>query len=164
GSTRSSRIPSPHASDRRSDSLKSRRPRRTAAPAPASPRPLAAPSVVLHSLRAILIGLPVVLAIDPLQSGIAQHGALGFPMDDPYIHFQFARNFASGAGFSFNPGVPTPGATSPLWVVLLAAGRPLGAPLESLAIVLGLASAALATVMTFEVGMACGLPVTLAFG
>jgi len=105
----------------------------------------------------------VALALFYLSSELAREGRLGFPMDDPYIHFQFARNLAHGAGFSFNPGEPTPGATSPLWVVLLAAGNRLGFPLEPLAIGLGIASAALAACMTFEVGLAAGLPLALAF-
>jgi hypothetical protein len=47
-------------------------------------------------------------------------GALaGVPLDDSWIHFRFSHNLRSGDGFSFNPGVPTPGSTSPLWVVLL---------------------------------------------
>ncbi len=32
--------------------------------------------------------------------------APGFPLDDSWIHLQFARNVAEGHGFSFNPGVP----------------------------------------------------------
>lgn len=43
----------------------------------------------------------------------------GVPLDDSWIHYRFASNLRSGQGFSFNPGVPTPGSTSPLWVVLL---------------------------------------------
>ena len=47
-------------------------------------------------------------------------GSLGAPLDDAWIHFQFARNLANGAGFSFNPGEPAPGSTAPLWTLLLA--------------------------------------------
>ncbi|MDX1416819.1 MAG: hypothetical protein R3293_21635 [Candidatus Promineifilaceae bacterium] len=45
---------------------------------------------------------------------------LGAPLDDAWIHFQFARNLSQGNGFSFNAGEPTPGSTAPLWTVLLA--------------------------------------------
>ena len=41
--------------------------------------------------------------------------------DDSYIHFQFAKHILRGEGFAFNAGDPTYGATSPLWVLLLAA-------------------------------------------
>lgn len=44
----------------------------------------------------------------------------GYLTDDTFIHLQFAKNFLRGAGFSFNAGEPTYGATSPLWVFLLA--------------------------------------------
>lgn len=47
-------------------------------------------------------------------------GVLGVPLDDAWIHFQFARNLSQGHGFSYNPGEPTPGSTAPLWTILLA--------------------------------------------
>jgi hypothetical protein len=57
-------------------------------------------------------------------------GAPGFPLDDSWIHLQFARNLADGAGFSYNPGVPVAGSTAPLWTLALAvAVRGLGAKL-----------------------------------
>ncbi|MFI5372886.1 MAG: hypothetical protein ACHQ52_15130 [Candidatus Eisenbacteria bacterium] len=105
--------------------------------------------------------VPVVLGILYLRDEMAREGRLGFPVDDAYIHFQFARNLATGHGFAFNPGEPSAGATSPLWVVLLAAGRVMGLPIEWVAVVLGLASAALAAVLAFEVGLAAGLPPAL---
>jgi hypothetical protein len=48
-------------------------------------------------------------------------GLHGFPLDDAWIHFQFARNVAEGHGFAYNPGVPVSGSTAPLWTLLLAA-------------------------------------------
>ena len=47
-------------------------------------------------------------------------GASGFPLDDSWIHLQFARNLAEGRGFTYNPGVSVPGSTAPLWTILLA--------------------------------------------
>jgi hypothetical protein len=47
-------------------------------------------------------------------------GLSGFPLDDAWIHFQFARNVAEGHGFAYNPGVPVSGSTAPLWTLLLA--------------------------------------------
>jgi hypothetical protein len=49
-----------------------------------------------------------------------------FAGDDAYITFRFVQNFASGQGFSFNPGEPTYGSTAPLWVFLLAGMHRLG--------------------------------------
>jgi len=45
---------------------------------------------------------------------------LEYLTDDSFIHFQFAKHLVQGKGFSFNAGEPTYGATSPLWVFLLA--------------------------------------------
>jgi hypothetical protein len=47
-------------------------------------------------------------------------GLSSFPLDDSWIHLQFARNLAEGHGFAYNPGVPVAGSTAPLWTLLLA--------------------------------------------
>jgi hypothetical protein len=46
-------------------------------------------------------------------------GVEAFPLDDSWIHAQFARNLAEGRGFSYNPGVPVSGSTAPLWTLAL---------------------------------------------
>ncbi len=46
-------------------------------------------------------------------------GGLGFPLDDSWIHLQFARNLAAGEGLSYNPGTLVTGSTAPLWTALL---------------------------------------------
>ena len=43
----------------------------------------------------------------------------GFPLDDSWIHLQFARNLRAGQGFSFNPGELSAGSTAPLWTLVL---------------------------------------------
>jgi hypothetical protein len=40
--------------------------------------------------------------------------------DDDYIHLRFANNLLQTGQFAYNPGEPTYGTTSPLWVMLLA--------------------------------------------
>ena len=49
-------------------------------------------------------------------------GALGFPLDDAWIHAQFARNLATGQGFSYTGTRWVAGSTAPLWTVVLAIG------------------------------------------
>ena len=44
----------------------------------------------------------------------------GFPLDDAWIHMVYARSFATGGGFAYNPGEAEAGFTSLLWVVVLA--------------------------------------------
>ncbi len=73
-------------------------------------------------------------------------GLGGFPLDDPWIHFQFARNLAEGHGFAYNPGVPVAGSTAPLWTVLLAAAFAVFGSHPALAKLIGIA-AALATAL-----------------
>ena len=48
--------------------------------------------------------------------------AIGFPLDDSWIHQTYARNLATRAEWSFRPGIPSAGSTSPLWSALLAPG------------------------------------------
>jgi hypothetical protein len=43
----------------------------------------------------------------------------GFPWDDAWIFWVFAKNLATGGGFSFNTGTPVLGTTSLLWVFIL---------------------------------------------
>lgn len=50
----------------------------------------------------------------------------GFPLDDSWIHQTYARNLAQTGQWAFVPGVPSAGATSFLWVILLAPGHLLG--------------------------------------
>jgi hypothetical protein len=53
----------------------------------------------------------------------------GTLVDDTYIHLVYARNLADLGELSFNTGEPTYGATSPLWVALLALVRLMGGDL-----------------------------------
>jgi hypothetical protein len=63
--------------------------------------------------------VPAGLAIQAVLG--ANGGAPAVPLDDSYIHFQFARSFANGHPFVYSPGAaPVPGATSLLWPLLLA--------------------------------------------
>ncbi|MEM6701449.1 MAG: hypothetical protein AAF690_02030 [Acidobacteriota bacterium] len=80
-----------------------------------------------------------------------------FPLDDSWIHLQFARNLAAGEGMSFHPGRAVAGSTAPLWTGLLA----LGAWSPSLAIVwsklLGIVFHLIATAALFSAARSWGL-------
>ena len=57
----------------------------------------------------------------------AGRGQFMMPLDDVYIHFQYARQLAAGQPYIYNPGqLPTSGATSFLYPYLLAGGYVLG--------------------------------------
>jgi len=84
-------------------------------------RSLAAPGLRPHRIPLLLIALACLgtslwFTVGEWQ---AEGGQLGAPLDDAWIHFRFAQNLATGHGFSYNPDVPAPGSTSPLWVLLL---------------------------------------------
>lgn len=70
----------------------------------------------------------IILAVSTLLAGgiylvvSALIYKIGFPLDDSWIHLTFARNLADYGEWSFRPGVPTAGSTSPLWSALLALG------------------------------------------
>ena len=52
-----------------------------------------------------------------------QIAGIGFPLDDAWIHQTYAKNLASGYGWSFVSGEPSAGLTAPLWGLLLAVGH-----------------------------------------
>lgn len=71
---------------------------------------------LLPLLLAALIGPVLCLASVWFTSG----GHFVLPLDDSYIHLQYARMVAEGAPFTYAPGsAASGGATSPLWVLLL---------------------------------------------
>jgi hypothetical protein len=72
--------------------------------ASAAPRPRRALAIAVLVASALLLWAPY----------------RNFTTDDAFIHYRFARNLAGGEGFSFNPGTPTYGDTSPLWVLAVA--------------------------------------------
>jgi hypothetical protein len=65
------------------------------------------------------LGIGVVAFVWKTRQITGSVGAGAFPLDDSWIHMQFARNLAEGRGFAYNPGVPVSGSTAPLWTLLL---------------------------------------------
>ena len=57
-----------------------------------------------------------------LASELYVFGRLALPLDDSWIHLQFARNLAAGEGLAYQPGRWVAGSTAPLWTALLAIG------------------------------------------
>lgn len=73
-------------------------------------------------------GLASALCLVYLGSEIFVFGRLAFPLDDSWIHLQFARQLAAGQGLTYNGDHWLPGSTAPLWTALLSLGflLPLG--------------------------------------
>lgn len=76
-------------------------------------------AAVLPLVTLVAVGLAVMGLYIYRELTIA--GTLHTPLDDAWIHFRFAENVARGYGMSYNPGILTPGTTSPFWVLVLAA-------------------------------------------
>jgi len=76
--------------------------------------------------RALLLGW-LALAMLPCLGYLGAElymldGRIGLPLDDSWIHLQFARNLAAGAGLAYNVGERVAGSTAPLWTALLSLG------------------------------------------
>ncbi len=74
----------------------------------------------------IILGLVSALSIGGFILISRNYYEIGFPLDDAWIHQTYARNLASGNGWSFFPGEPSAGLTAPLWALLLSIGHLLG--------------------------------------
>ena len=84
-----------------------------------------------------------------------------FPLDDAWIHRVYARSFAHGQGFAYQPGQVEAGSTSPLWAVVSAPLEWL-APLGVGAVVIGVKLLGVLLVLAFldcvrRIGLRLGL-------
>jgi hypothetical protein len=106
-------------------------------------RPLAG-----HPAWALLIVAAPVLA--------ALHAGPLF-IDDAYITFRYAANLARGHGMVYN-ATPVLGTTAPLYCLILALLRLLGAPITAAAAAIGVTSAAATPVVLWRTGIAARRP------
>jgi hypothetical protein len=77
------------------------------------------PSMKDRTYLPLLLLLPLAALLLFLIREYQVAGTFGFPLDDSWIFWVFARNLATGNGFSFNPGQAILGTTSILWVLVL---------------------------------------------
>lgn len=71
----------------------------------------------------IVLLLGMVMNVYTLSYAFRINGSFGFPLDDPWIHLQFAKNIHDYGSFSYYKNeMVTSGSTSPLYTVLLAVG------------------------------------------
>jgi hypothetical protein len=101
----------------------------------------------------LCIGL-IVIALFLFEEWRATGGFNSVSLDDSWIHYRFASNLRTGNGFSFNPGVPMPGSTSPLWVLILGL---VGSGFLIPSKVLGILSYLGTGVVVYELGRLVGL-------
>jgi arabinofuranosyltransferase len=74
-------------------------------------------------ILAVLLILSVVLPYYYISNSYSVNKYYSFPLDDPWIHLQFAKNLAEYGSFSYYKNeIVTAGSTSPIYTVILAAG------------------------------------------
>lgn len=71
------------------------------------------------------------------------------PVDDAFISFRYAQNFASGHGLVWNPGERVEAYSNFLWVVMLAGGLKLGVQPLDFAVVMSFPLHLLGLILTF---------------
>ncbi|MDP1714024.1 MAG: hypothetical protein Q8L41_04700 [Anaerolineales bacterium] len=71
-------------------------------------------------LAIIALAVLLIAAVYLLASRLTY--AIGFPLDDSWIHQTYARSLAWNGEWAFRPGLLSAGSTSPLWSALLAIG------------------------------------------
>jgi len=99
-----------------------------------------------RSLKILVrIALPAIVLIFYVTASMH----FSYTPDDTYIYLQFAKNIVRGEGVAFNAGEPTYGITSPLWLLLIAAGGLLGIDLYTVAKVLDLVFASLSLLVLY---------------
>lgn len=68
----------------------------------------------------ISAAITILIGIYFLYTAYSQNGDWGFPLDDPWIHLTFAKNFIDYGSFSyFKNEIVTSGSTSPIYTFLL---------------------------------------------
>jgi hypothetical protein len=105
-----------------------------------------------------LVALAVLAPLAVAAAEVFLFGDLrGFPIDDSWIHLQFARNLHAGAGLSYGGDRLVAASTSPLWTALLSALYALPGAVELWTKLLGVALHAVSVVLTFRLGRQLGL-------
>jgi hypothetical protein len=80
----------------------------------------------IYAKRKLLITLVAAFSLLTYLAASSRFYQIGFPLDDAWIHQTYARNLALHGEWSFVPGQPSAGSTSPMWTGLLAPGYWLG--------------------------------------
>lgn len=70
----------------------------------------------------LIVALAVILIAAIYLLASRSTYAIGFPLDNSWIHQTYARNLALNGEWAFRPGITSAGSTSPLWSALLAVG------------------------------------------
>lgn len=112
-----------------------------------------------------ILALGAAASLAMLALAYASNGSLGFPLDDPWIHLQFARNLSEFGTFSyFGREMATSGSTSPLYTFLLGGGFLVGAHELASSYALGIAGLLWAAASARRIALDLQQPPWLALG
>ncbi len=76
-----------------------------------------------HVVVTILLLAGLLMSVLTASFAYYTNGSFGFPLDDPWIHLQFAKNLHDYGSFSYyKDEMATSGSTAPLYTLILAAG------------------------------------------
>lgn len=124
-----------------------------------SANPQSIAETLVARLRAYAPAVWATLVASILFAWFGRHG-----YDDPYITYRYAQNLASGVGFVYNPGERVLSTTTPLYALILAAARLLGADIPTFSNALGAASLAAGGLAFWGLGQAWRTPIAGLFG
>lgn len=115
--------------------------------------PWVAAAAALSAVLTVTIALHYRAAAAATETFVGQ----GFPLDDAWIHAQFALNASRGHLLEYNVGTPSSGSTSPLWSLVEGLGMVfLGDPVTT-GHALGVAATFLMGLLTILLGRGMGL-------
>lgn len=103
------------------------------------------PEYSQNQLLLISIGLPVIILFFYFTAVLH----FSFTDNETYVYLQYARNLASGDGYSFNAGEQLNGTVGPLWVLLIAVGKLFNLPFLLTAKILDLVFASASIIVFF---------------
>lgn len=95
------------------------------------------PASLTRHGRLVALAAVAALGVALFVAAAASMNAVGFPLDDAWIHQTYARNLALHGEWAFVRGVPSSASTSPLYTVLLSIGYLLGVDFYVWAFALG---------------------------
>lgn len=110
---------------------------------------------------------PTILLVVALAAGVALTITLvatttGYPLDDTWIHLDYARSLVDHFTFGYTPGEWQNGSTAPLWSVLVALPLAVGVPPELAAKLIGLVALCALIFFTYRIVLQLGGPVAAA--
>jgi hypothetical protein len=110
-----------------------------------------------------LATLCLLLAVLYLKAEVQAVGGLGFPLDDSWIHVQFASSVAEGKGLAYRGDQLVTGSTAPLWTAVLSLLFLIPLPIVLTAKILGVALLVLAAIELERLGRELELPTSLRY-